>query len=86
MSGNVAKIVATAVHRIKTDVPQGKEDLKSLLKNGAIEEIKERLGEHSDLKNQTEDYQVSFLCQNKMNLTHIGWFKRKLFHSLLYSI
>ena len=58
MSDNVAQILATAVHRIKSDVPQGKEDLESLLKDGGIEEINERLGEHSDLKSQTEDYQV----------------------------
>ena len=58
MSDNVAQILATAVHRIKSYVPQGKEDLESLLKDGGIEEINERLGEHSDLKSQTEDYQV----------------------------
>ena len=59
MSDNVAQILATAVHRIKSDVPQGKEDLESLLKDGiGIEEINKRLGEHSDLKSQTEDYQV----------------------------
>ena len=74
MCDNIVKIVATADHRIKTDVPQGKEDLKNLLKNGGIEEIKERLGEHSDLKSQTEDYQVSFQCGlNEKRSESLNW-------------
>ena len=58
MSENIAKIVATAAHRIKTNVPNDKEDLKSLLENGELEKIRERLEQHSDLKSQAENYQV----------------------------